>query len=202
MPEPDQFAEGANRIREVSESAVNTVLDRVGRGVATVQEKSPLAYDLLESEDAYLVVFDAPGAERSDVQVRFNEGAVEVRIDRFRDFREGFEMRFPGRGLALDGRAELPPGAAVEPEDATSTLTEHGTLRVRVPKAEGGAVAVEEGEADAEADDANGGDDKPGQLDSEEDDAEPTEAAGEADAAGSDEGTDDSDAEADADDER
>jgi len=163
MPERDQFAEGADRLKDVGESAVNTVLDRVGRGVATVQEKSPLAYDLLESEDAFLVVFDAPGAERSDVQVRFNEGAVEVRIDRFRDFHEGFDMRFPGRGLALDGRAELPPGAAVEPEDASSTLTDHGTLRVRVPKAAGGSVAVEEG--DAEADD----EDEPVQLDMGED---------------------------------
>ncbi|MXR41318.1 Hsp20/alpha crystallin family protein [Halobaculum sp. WSA2] len=163
MPERDQFAEGADRLKDVGESAMNTVLDRVGRGVATVQEKSPLAYDVLESADAFLVVFDAPGAERSDVQVRFNEGAVEVRIDRFRDFREGFEMRFPGRGLALDGRAELPPGAAVEPEDASSTLTDHGTLRVRVPKAPGGSVAVEESDADANADD------EPVQLDMEED---------------------------------
>jgi len=179
MPERDQFAEGADRLKDVGESAMNTVLDRVGRGVATVQEKSPLAYDVLESEDAFLVVFDAPGAERSDVQVRFNEGAVEVRIDRFRDFHEEFEMRFPGRGLALDGRAELPPGAAVDPEGASSTLTDHGTLRVRVPKAAGGSVAVEEGDADAEADD------DPVQLDIEGDE---------------DAGGEDDDADADADD--
>ncbi|MFC7071251.1 Hsp20/alpha crystallin family protein [Halobaculum lipolyticum] len=156
-------ADGAKRLKDVGESAVNSVLDRVGRGVAKVQEKSPLAYDLLESEDAFLVVFDAPGAERSDVQVRFNEGAVEVRIDRFRDFHDGFEMRFPGRGLALDGRAALPAGAAVDPEGATSTLTEHGTLRVRVPKAEGGAVTiadVEDSEAAADAEE-----DEPVRLD-------------------------------------
>ncbi|WP_348611836.1 Hsp20/alpha crystallin family protein [Halobaculum rarum] len=188
MPERDQFAEGADRLKDVGESAVNTVLDRVGRGVATVQEKSPLAYDLLESEDAFLVVFDAPGAERSDVQVRFNEGAVEVRIDRFRDFHEGFDMRFPGRGLALDGRAELPPGAAVEPEDASSTLTDHGTLRVRVPKVAGGSVAVEDGDADADAE-ADDEVDEPVQLDMEED----------ADAGDDDEDAEDGDAAADAD---
>ncbi|WP_435063170.1 Hsp20/alpha crystallin family protein [Halobaculum sp. EA56] len=154
MSDRDPVPGGAERLKDVGESAVNTVLDRVGRGVAKVQERSPLAYDLLESEDAYLVVFDAPGAERSDVQVRFNEGAVEVRIDRFRDFRDGFEMRFPGRGLALDGRAELPPGAAVAPEDATSTLAGNGTLRVRIPKREDGTVAVsdEEPTGDDEAD--------------------------------------------------
>lgn len=176
MPERDQITESADRLKDVGESAVNTVLDRVGRGVATVQEKSPLAYDLLESEDAYLVVFDAPGAERSDVQVRFNEGAVEIRIDRFRDFHEGFDMRFPGRGLALDGHAELPPGAAVEPEDASSTLTDHGTLRVRVPKAAGGAVAVAEGDGEeADTDES----DEPVQLGMDEDGQEANETAGE-----------------------
>ena len=199
MPERDQFADGADRLKDVGESAMNTVLDRVGRGVATVQEKSPLAYDLLDSEDAFLVVFDAPGAERSDVQVRFNEGAVEVRIDRFRDFREGFEMRFPGRGLALDGRAELPPGAAVEPEDASSTLTDHGTLRVRVPKAAGGSVAVEEGEADEEVggDAEADADDEPVQLDMDGDGGE-----GEADEVADADAADDADADSDDTDEK
>jgi HSP20 family molecular chaperone IbpA len=121
-------------LREIGESAVNTVLDRVGRGVSKVQERRPLAYDLLESDDAYLVVFDAPGATNSDVQVQFRNGAVEVKVDRFREFHEEFEMRFPGRGLSLDGRAELPEGADVDPTAADATLSENGTLSVRVPK--------------------------------------------------------------------
>jgi len=66
--------------------------------------------------------------------VRFEDGRVEVRIDRFRDFHEGFEMRFPGRGLSLDGSASLPPAADVDPNAATATVTDAGTLRVRLPK--------------------------------------------------------------------
>ena len=128
--------ERANDLKRVGKSAVETVLDRVGRGVGKVQERTPLPYDVLESSDAFLVVFDAPGATRSDIQVRFRDGAVEVRIDRFRDFREGFEMRFPGRGLALDGRADLPEGAAVDPAGAEATLTDNGTLQVTLPKTE------------------------------------------------------------------
>ncbi|UIP00917.1 Hsp20 family protein [Halobaculum sp. CBA1158] len=184
MSERDPPADGAKRLKDVGESAMNTVLDRVGRGVATVQEKSPLAYDLLESEDAFLVVFDAPGAQRSDVQVRFNDGAVEVRIDRFRDFREGFEMRFPGRGLALDGRAELPPGASVDPAGASSTLTERGTLRVRLPKTEGGSVAVADAADEASDDDSADGDDAaddPVELDLGDDGAEGDAAGDDAD---------------------
>jgi HSP20 family molecular chaperone IbpA len=120
--------------RDIAESATNTVLEQFGRGLSRVQERRPLPHDLLESDDAYLVVFDAPGVSRSDVQVRFLDGAVRVRIDRFRDFHEGFEMRVPGRGLSLDGEVELPGDAAVDPDRATATLGENGTLRVKIPK--------------------------------------------------------------------
>ncbi len=124
-----------NGIREFGESAVNAVLDRVGRGVGRMQERKPLPYDLLESDDEYLVVFDAPGAAPSDVQVRFIEDRVEVRIDRFREFFEAFEMRFPGRGLSLNGAVALPTDA-VDARSATATLSGNGTLHVRVPKDE------------------------------------------------------------------
>jgi len=118
---------------ELGSSAVRSVMERVGRGVSRVQERKPLAYDLLESDDAYLVVFDAAGADHSDIQVRFVDDEVQVRVDRFRSFHEGFEMRFPGRGLALSGRAQLPTDA-VDATEATATLTEAGTLQVRIPK--------------------------------------------------------------------
>jgi len=119
---------------EFGRSTVNAVLERVGRGFSRVQERKPLPHDLLESDDAYLVVFDAPGATRSDVQVRFMEGEIQVRLDRFREFHEGFDMRFPGRGLSLDGRASLPEDAGVDVSGASATLSSNGTLEVRVPK--------------------------------------------------------------------
>jgi HSP20 family molecular chaperone IbpA len=119
---------------DIGRSVGSAILQRVGRAASKVQESKPLPVDLLESDEAYLVVFDAPGATGSDVQVRYVDGAVHVRIDRFRDFYEGFEMLFPGRGLSLDGQADLPADAMVDAESASATLTEHGTLRVRVPK--------------------------------------------------------------------
>lgn len=124
----------ADRLKELGESIAESTLERIGRGVSRVQEQRPLSYDLLESDDAYLVVFDAPGAQRKDVQVRFLDGEVRVRIDRFRDFYEGFEMRFPGRGLSLDGSAPIPQETAVDPDSATATVTDAGTLQVRLPK--------------------------------------------------------------------
>lgn len=124
----------ADRLKELGESIAESTLERIGRGVSRIQEQRPLSYDLLESDDAYLVVFDAPGVERRDVQVRFLDNEVRVRIDRFRDFHEGFEMRFPGRGLSLDGSAPIPQETAVDPDNATATVTDAGTLQVRLPK--------------------------------------------------------------------
>ena len=121
-------------LRKIGKSVSDTVLKQVGRATSRLQESKSLTADVLESDDAYLVVFDAPGTESSDVQVRFVDDDVLVRIDRFRDYREGYEMRFPGRGLALDGEAELPDDASVDPEAAQATLTESGELRVRLPK--------------------------------------------------------------------
>jgi len=136
-----------NRLSEVGRSMADTVVKRVGRVASRVQEAGLLPADVLEDDDAYLVVFDAPGATASDVQVRYRRGAVEVRIDRFREHHEGFEMRFPGRGMSLDGRARLPTDARIDPDEATATLRDNGTLEVRVPKqavAEGTSVVVEE----------------------------------------------------------
>lgn len=159
-------------IRELGESIGNTVVETVGRAVGRAQETRPLPVDLLESEDAYLAVFDAPGVTASDVQVRFEDHEIQVRVDRFRDFHEGFEMRFPGRGLALDGYVTLPEDASVDPGGATATLTDNGTLQVSVPTVDGETgddtqVVVEKGsgngdehggEGDDDAVDLDGGD--------------------------------------------
>ncbi len=142
------------RIPEIGRSIGNRVAEGVGRVASRVQETRPLAADLLESDDAYLAVFDAPGVSGGDVQVRFANGEVLVRMDRFREFYEDFEMRLPGRGLELDGRVRLPDGAAVDPEGATATLKENGTLQIHIPKREDGEAdetTVEGEDAEAEA---------------------------------------------------
>ena len=81
------------------------------------------------------------------------DNELEVRIDRFREFYEGFEMRFPGRGLTLSGTAKFPDDASISASnvDPAATLTRSGTLQVRVPKAEGAkTVAVTDESVDAD----------------------------------------------------
>ena len=127
--------------------APRAVLKRLGRAAASVHEATPLEADLLVSGEAYLVVTDAPGARPEDVSVNVADGTLTVRVDRFREFREGYEMRYPGRGLSLTGEVDLPDDA--DASGASATLKRDGTLHVRLPRADGdesreGAVAVEE----------------------------------------------------------
>jgi HSP20 family protein len=123
-------------LREASRAVPRAVLERFGRMAGRVHEESPLPADVLESEDAYRVVLDTPGASASDVSLQVNDEVLEVRIDRFRPFNEGFEMVFPGRGLELDGTVPLP--GPVRAAAASATLTDRGTLEVTVPKAADG----------------------------------------------------------------
>ncbi|QWC19737.1 Hsp20/alpha crystallin family protein [Halorubrum sp. 2020YC2] len=122
---------------ETGRSALRSALERVGRGWGRVQERRPLSTDLLESDDAYLVVFDAPGVRGEDVDVTFLDHTVEVNLERFRDFYDGYDLVFPGRGVSLSGSVDLPRDADVTPEGANATLTRNGTLRVEIPKREG-----------------------------------------------------------------
>ncbi|CAI50750.1 Hsp20-type molecular chaperone [Natronomonas pharaonis DSM 2160] len=134
-------------IRDLGESIGRTVLDGIGRAVSRVQEQRALSADLLESDEAYLAVFDAPGAMPEDIDVTFDDGTLDVRIDRVRGFHGDYEMRFPGRGQTLHGRVSLPDGAVVA-DEADATVTAHGTLEILLPKADG---------EDANGRDANGG---------------------------------------------
>jgi HSP20 family molecular chaperone IbpA len=136
-----------SRLRELGETVGQQVFEGVGRVSSRAQERRPLPVDLLESDDAYLAVFDAPGADREDVQIRFDENTLYVRIDRFREFYEDFEMRVPGRGLALDGQVTLPEEASVEEGAAKATLTDSGTIQVRLPKVGGDTTINVEDEA-------------------------------------------------------
>ena len=143
-------------IREVGTSIGRTVLDGIGRAASRLQERKSLPADLLESDDAYLAVFDGPGATAADVSVRFEGNTVSVSIDRFREFYDGYEMLFPGRGLALDGDVTLPEGATVDPDRAEATLTRNGTLEVLIPKVTEGAAEETDEETSIDTDDGSG----------------------------------------------
>jgi HSP20 family molecular chaperone IbpA len=146
--------------KQLGERVESAVLEGIGRSSARWQEKSPLKVDLLESDDAFLAVFDAPGTRREDVEVRFDEHTLFVRVDRFREFYDEYDMRLPGRGLSLDGSVDLPADTEVDAREADATITQNGTLRVHIPKtaSDRAVTVVEESVHDA---DENSGTDGP-----------------------------------------
>lgn len=154
-------------MRDFGEAIGETVIESMGRAFARSQEQRPLSADLLESDDAYLVVFDAPDAKSDDVQVRFEENRVIVRVDRFREFHEEYRMRFPGRGLSLEGSVTLPSEATVDPSEASATLKENGTLQVSIPKMD----TESEGERQADSEESGG---ESGDDDQPDEDTSPT----------------------------
>jgi len=122
------------KLKQLGSSIGGSLYRQVGRANARVQKQRSMPVDVLENDQSYLVVFDTPGAEPEDIQVRYFEGSVRVQIDRFRRFYEGHEMRFPGRSMSLGGETELPRDAVVEPDAGTARLSETGTLTIEIPK--------------------------------------------------------------------
>ena len=115
--------------------------------------------DLLESDEAYVLVVDLPGATAETVEVFAEDGRLIVEARREKATPEGFSYVREDRPLFLDAELPLPPdadGAAAEAD------MERGVLEVTLPKRIGGEarqIPVEGGE-DGSAEDApiSGGD--------------------------------------------
>lgn len=115
-----------------------TVRSRVRRKLDDIRarQNSPtsISPDVFAYPDSYEVVFDAPGVNHDDAQVRYVDGSLLVRIERFRDVYEGFELREPGRMLSFDGSIDLPPDATVTADVGEAMIRANGTLLIRVPR--------------------------------------------------------------------
>ncbi len=122
------------RLSTLRETVTSTLVRQVGRASGHLQQARDLPIDVLETETSYLLVCDAPGSEPADVTVRYLSGRISVQVTRFREFRDRFELRFPGRGMELTGEVDLPADATVDPNTATARLSPAGTLQIELPK--------------------------------------------------------------------
>ena len=91
--------------------------------------------DVYERDDEYIVRFDAPGVAETDVQIRYLDGTVMARMERYRPSRDGYELVVAGRRTGFEAQAPLPPEATVEADEAAATLRANGVLEIKVPKA-------------------------------------------------------------------
>ncbi|MFB6297232.1 MAG: Hsp20/alpha crystallin family protein [Salinirussus sp.] len=87
--------------------------------------------DLLESEDAYLLVVDLPGATDRTVDARVEGNRLVIEARREKTVDPDFQFVDEDRSLFLDAELPLPP-------DATGTDAEgsmaRGVLELRLPK--------------------------------------------------------------------
>lgn len=89
--------------------------------------------DLLEAEDAYLLVIDLPGVTADTADIRTESGKLVIEARRSKTVPGEFEYVREDRPLFLD--AELPLPRDVDDEAATAEI-DRGVLEVRLPKAD------------------------------------------------------------------
>lgn len=93
--------------------------------------------DLLESDEAYLLVIDLPGTTPETVDVRVDGGRLRIEARRDKTLPPSFRYVKEERALFLDAELPLPPDATGA--DAAASV-ERGVLELRLPKssADGG----------------------------------------------------------------
>ncbi|WP_299331651.1 Hsp20/alpha crystallin family protein [Haloplanus sp.] len=89
--------------------------------------------DLLESDDAYLLVLDLPGAAAGTVDARVERGRLNIEARREKALPGSFEYVREDRSLFLDAELPLPPDATGAGAEGSM---ERGVLKLRLPKYE------------------------------------------------------------------
>ncbi|MFC7142020.1 Hsp20/alpha crystallin family protein [Halosimplex aquaticum] len=89
--------------------------------------------DVLESDDAYLLVLDLPGASEATVDAAVDGSRLRVEARREKDVPADFEYVEEERSLFLDVELPLPPG--VTGAGASGSI-DRGVLELELPKAE------------------------------------------------------------------
>jgi HSP20 family molecular chaperone IbpA len=88
--------------------------------------------DVLESDDAYLLVLDLPGVTADGVTASIEGGKLVVEAERAKAVPEEFEYVSEKRSLFLDVELPLPPDVT---ESGAEGDVSRGVLELRLPKA-------------------------------------------------------------------
>lgn len=104
---------------------------------------APVAVDLLEREEAYLLIIDLPGATPEDTTVTTSDGMLRIHADRTAYGVEGTTPVHQGRARTIEIELALPPD--VEAEDAEASLA-NGVMELTLPRGEAGThIPIEDG---------------------------------------------------------
>ena len=87
--------------------------------------------DLLESDDAYLLVVDLPGVTAETLEITAKAGRLVIEARREKPHDPSYRYRREDRSLFLDAELPLPPDA--RGAEASASI-DRGVLEVTVPK--------------------------------------------------------------------
>lgn len=87
--------------------------------------------DLLEGEDAYVLVIDLPGTTAETVDARVENGKLVIEARREKAVPPEFQYVSEERSLFLDAELPLPPDATGSGAEGT---VERGVLELHLPK--------------------------------------------------------------------
>ena len=113
----------------------DSLLRRIGK-------RLPTSADMLESEDEFLVLINAPGCDEDEIDLRFVKGSLKVNAERS-ETHEGYVPVREERPGRISETVPVPDDVDVDGAEATY---ENGVLHVTLPKAGTG----EETEAETE----------------------------------------------------
>lgn len=89
--------------------------------------------DLLESEEAYLLVIDLPGVTAETLDVTVGDGRLRIEARKRKDVPREFRYLSEERALFLDADLPLPPDATGADADGS---IERGVFRLTLPKSD------------------------------------------------------------------
>lgn len=111
----------------------NLLETTVGGGLTTAAGAWAPTADFSETDDAYVIEVDLPGAKRDDIDIEMSERELTISGEFKERERTGVLRRSTRRTGRFEYRALLP--GEVNAESVNATLTD-GVLTVNVPKAE------------------------------------------------------------------
>ncbi|APW97766.1 heat-shock protein Hsp20 [Halobiforma lacisalsi AJ5] len=99
-------------------------------------------FDLLESDDAYLLVVDVPGVTAESIDLTIEDGtlSIDARRVKDRDVPDEYQYIEENRSLFFDVTLPIPKDAI--PGNA-ETAVERGVLELTLPKRGGGETKIE-----------------------------------------------------------
>ncbi len=88
-------------------------------------------FDLLESNDAYLLVLDVPGVAADTLDLSIDDGTISIDAHREKASVEGYDFLEENRSHVLDIELPLPADAT---DSGSEAVVERGVLRLMIPK--------------------------------------------------------------------